>query len=50
MNGHRGTAPVGMAHDVVAARDPRDLEARLNARTTRSPRTEGTGGIRPRRL
>jgi hypothetical protein len=47
---HRGAAAVGVAHHVVTAVDPCDLESSpLYARTIRSPRTEGTGAIRPRR-
>jgi len=28
MDGHGGAATVGMTHDVMASRDPRDLEPR----------------------
>lgn len=49
VNGYRGAAAVKMTHDVVAARYPATLNAaRSNARTSRSPRTEGPAGIRQR--
>jgi hypothetical protein len=46
----RGPAPIGMTHDVMAAGNPGQLEPSFsNARTTRSPRTDGIAGIRLRR-
>jgi hypothetical protein len=43
----RGAAPVRVAHDVVTSIDRATLKpCRSNARTTRMPETEGSGGIR----